>query len=154
LLAEYSLLKEHGVEKIYHLNNQKLDYIDCRNIIYITRPKIKLMRFIADQIKTHARLNTKIEYNLFFVPKRTLVCEMILEELGVMGDITIGEFHLDLIPLETDVLSLEMDNSFKEIVLDRDMSSLHNMANAIMKLQAIHGIIPKICGKGAAAQVR
>jgi hypothetical protein len=112
------------------------------------------MKFIADQIKANARSNTKFEYNLFFVPKRTLVCEIILEELGVFGDITIGEFHLDLCTLETDVLSLEMDKSFKEIVLDKDMSSIHNMANAIMKLQAIYGLIPKICGKGAAAQVR
>ena len=71
-----------------------------------------------------------------------------------MGEITIGEFHLDLIPLESDLLSLEMENSFKDVTLDADFTSIHNMASAIMKLQAIHGIIPKICGKGVHAQVR
>lgn len=154
LLAEFSLLKEHGVEKIFHLTNNRLDHLDSRNVIYICRPKIENMKFIAGQIKNQTRSSgPAVEYTLFFVPKRTVVCEMILEELGVFGDLTIREFHLDLIPLETDVLSLENHNAFKEVTLDGDFTSIHSMANAIIKLQAIHGIIPKICGKGSATQV-
>ena len=53
----------------------------------------------------------------FFVPRRTLVCEKILEDEGVVGDVTIGEYPLYFIPLEPDLLSLELESSFQELYL-------------------------------------
>lgn len=53
----------------------------------------------------------------FFVPRRTLVCEKILEEECVVGDITIGEYPLYFVPLEADLLSLELEHSFQELYL-------------------------------------
>lgn len=38
--------KDHGVEKIYHLDSDTLE-TDCPGLIYICRPKLKYMRFIA-----------------------------------------------------------------------------------------------------------
>jgi len=54
-----------------------------------------------------------------FVPRRTLVCEKILEDEGVLGDLTIGEFPLHFIPLESDLLSLELEDAFEELYLVR-----------------------------------
>lgn len=45
------------------------------------------------------------------------VCEMILENEGVLGHITLEEFHLHLFPLDTDLLSLEMPDIFKSFYL-------------------------------------
>jgi hypothetical protein len=39
----------------------------------------------------------------------------ILEEEGVLGDVTISSYNLQFIPLAEDVISLEYDNAFKEI---------------------------------------
>lgn len=39
----------------------------------------------------------------------------ILEEEGVLGDVTLSSYNLQFIPTEEDVLSLEVDNAFKEI---------------------------------------
>lgn len=39
----------------------------------------------------------------------------ILEEEGVLGDITISFYNLQFIPLAEDVISLENDNAFKEL---------------------------------------
>ena len=36
-----------------------------------------------------------------------------------MDCITMSEFNIDLIPLDVDILSLEMNNSFKEIFIDK-----------------------------------
>lgn len=38
LVAEVALLREHGVEKIYHLTPGRLD-TECTNLIYLVRPK-------------------------------------------------------------------------------------------------------------------
>lgn len=40
-----------------------------------------------------------------------------LEEEGVLGDVVIKEYNLAFIPLEPDVLSLEMENAAREIFL-------------------------------------
>jgi hypothetical protein len=55
--------------------------------------------------------------SIYFVPRRTMLCERVLAEEGVFGDVKTGEFHLDLIPFEEDVLSLEMPSAFRECFL-------------------------------------
>jgi hypothetical protein len=52
-------------------------------------------------------------------PRRTLVCEKIFEDEGILGEITIREFPLYFIPLEHDLLSLELESSFEELYLVR-----------------------------------
>jgi len=52
-----------------------------------------------------------------------LVCEKILEEAGVLGDVTSLEFPLYFQPLEKDVLSLELPNAFSELYLVSDQIS-------------------------------
>ena len=50
------------------------------------------------------------EFFIFWVPRRTLVSNSILEEAGIIGDVNISEFPLYFMPLEEDVLSLELDS--------------------------------------------
>jgi hypothetical protein len=38
-----------------------------------------------------------------------------LEEEGILGDITISSYNLQFIPIAGDVISLENDNAFKEL---------------------------------------
>ncbi|CAM0136857.1 unnamed protein product [Umbelopsis sp. WA50703] len=118
LIAEIPLLKDHGVEKIYHLDGSILD-TDCKNLIYICRPKLKYMKYIAAQIRKDRQDTSKrIEYSLFFVPQRTMLCERVLEEEGVLGDITLGEYAMEWIPFEDDLISMELDNNtWKELNL-------------------------------------
>ncbi|KAF9360746.1 hypothetical protein BGX34_007526 [Mortierella sp. NVP85] len=149
LIAEFALLKDHGVEKIYHLQPGALE-TDCKNLIYICRPQVNYMKYIAENIHTHLKepRTSTYRYSLFFVPRRTALCEKVLEDEGVFGEITKGEYHLDLLPLEDDLLSLEWDSTFKELYLDQDTTSLHYAAKSLMRLQSIYGWFPRILGKG------
>ncbi|KAI9095923.1 Sec1-like protein [Phlyctochytrium arcticum] len=147
LIAEFDLLKDHGVEKIYHLSSGPLN-TECSNLIYICRPEISHMKWIAGHIQGHKQKGVNIHYRIYFVPQRSLLCERILEEESVYGEVTIGEYHLDLVPLDSDLLSLEMDNAFRDLYLYNDTEILHIMAKAIAKVQNIYGTIPRIIGKG------
>jgi vacuolar protein sorting-associated protein 33A len=51
------------------------------------------------------------------VPRRTLVSNKILEDEGVLGDVNVADFHLYFLPLEDDVLSLELGDAFVELYL-------------------------------------
>jgi hypothetical protein len=57
------------------------------------------------------------EFSIFWVPRKTLVSEKILEEAGVLGDTTTSEFPLYFLPLEKDLLSLELEDSFSRPIL-------------------------------------
>lgn len=70
---------------------------------------------ILDHIKRHARESQRHTYTLFLVPRNSALVTQILEEEGVLGDVTISSYNLQFIPLAEDVISLENDNAFKEI---------------------------------------
>ena len=85
--------------------------------MYVTSRERSTDKFTA-HIKNNAKIpGQQFEYNVMFVPRRTLVCEKILEDEGVLGDLTIGEFPLHFIPLEPDLLSLELEDAFEELYL-------------------------------------
>lgn len=68
------------------------------------------------------------------------------------GNCVIGEFHLNLVPLDSDVMSMELPLSFKNCNLHGDQTSLFYAAHAIMQLQNLFGVIPRITGKGEASR--
>jgi vacuolar protein sorting-associated protein 33A len=49
------------------------------------------------------------------VPRVSTLVSRILEEEGVLGEVTLSSFNLQFIPLADDVISLEHDNAFKEL---------------------------------------
>ena len=51
------------------------------------------------------------------MPRRTLVCNKILEDAGVLGDVGVEELSLHFVPLEHDVLSLCLDDAFSDLYL-------------------------------------
>lgn len=72
---------------------------------------------MIDQIKAApAALNHT--YTLLLSPRITSVCASTLEDLGVFGSVDLHEFPMTLIPLERDVLSLELGaQAYKDIFL-------------------------------------
>lgn len=50
------------------------------------------MRIIAEHIRQHEMDKQKKEYTLCFVPRRTMICERVLEEEGVYGGILIIKY--------------------------------------------------------------
>src|SRR5271169_4117591 len=88
------------------------------------------------------------EFSIFWVPRRTLVSDKILEEAGVLGDTSIFEFPLYFIPLEKDLLSLELGDSFSDLYLRKDPTPTFLLARALMLIQQKYGLFPRIIGKG------
>ena len=103
----------------------------------------------AEQIKL-IRTESKIDHDfaIIWAPRRTRVSDMVLEEHSVLGEATISEFALNFIPLEPDVLSLELESSFSDLYLKKDPTSVFASAHALMLLQKQYGLFPRILGKG------
>lgn len=88
------------------------------------------------------------EFHIFWVPRRAVVSDKILEEAGVLGDANISELPLYFFPLERDVLSLELDDAFQDLYLSKDPTPTFLLAQALMGIQSKHGLFPRITGKG------
>ncbi|XP_062561013.1 vacuolar protein sorting-associated protein 33A [Armigeres subalbatus] len=155
LVARYTFLKEHHVTKMYALRPEPWSDIDVKNIIFITRPNQTLMDYIANNIHEEERKKkiSRKEYYLYFVPKKSFLCEKRLQVKGVLGSLThIGEFKCDFFPFDNDLLSMELKDAYKDLYLDRDTSCLHQSACALLALQKLYGRIPKVYGIGSCAQ--
>lgn len=96
------------------------------------------------------RSESKIDHDftVIWVPRRTLVSNLILEEHGVLGEASILELNLHFVPLESDLLSLELDGSFNDLILRKDPTCIYASAQALMLLQKKYGLFPRILGKG------
>lgn len=147
LVTEVALLKHHGVDKMFWLEPGPLTSA-ATNVVYLCRPLIKYVKIIADQVKAHLRESQKHRYTLFLVPRISTLVSRILEEEGILGDITISSYNLQFIPIADDVISLENDNAFKELWVDGDETVIYNSALALNSLQKVYGHFPRILGKG------
>jgi vacuolar protein sorting-associated protein 33A len=66
--------------------------------------------------------------------------------------VEIGEYHLNFIPFESDILSLELDTVFRQCYVDGDTSPLNVIARALCRFQDSFGVIPHVKSKGAASK--
>lgn len=82
------------------------------------------------------------------MPRRTALSDKVLEETGILGDTNVSELPLYFFPLEKDLLSLELDSSFRDLYLAKDPTSLFLLSKALMGIQQKHGLFPRIIGKG------
>ncbi|KAF7510907.1 hypothetical protein GJ744_005737 [Endocarpon pusillum] len=149
LFVNFSTLKEYGVDKLFVLENGNTDSSQ-RNIAYLVHgEEPSQVQATAEQIKKLLK-NGSVEHeiSIFWVPRRTLVSNKILEDEGVLGDVNVSEFPMYFLPLEDDVLSLELEDAFMELYLKGNPTSIFLASRALMLIQQRHGFFPRILGKG------
>ncbi|KAM7532363.1 hypothetical protein LguiB_035773 [Lonicera macranthoides] len=149
LIVQTALLKEHGVE-LRHLNPEPVQ-TECTKIVYLVRTQIDLMKFICSHIHNDISKGLQREYYLYFVPRRAVVCEKILEDEKIHNLLTIGEYPLYVVPIDEDELSFELDSAYKECLVDGDTTSIWHIAKALHKLESSFGVIPNVRAKGKAS---
>ena len=147
LVAGFNMLKERGVDKVFTINQE---IVNEDKLVIILKPTVENANLLSAIVKRVKQQECVI--NVFWVPRRTLVCDLLLKDLGVYGDVVIGEYHLDVYPYEPYLMSLNSPNSFKDLYLDGDISILKTLCNSIMKIQLIYGFIPTILGVGKYSQ--
>ncbi|KAI1774134.1 vacuolar protein sorting 33A-like protein [Hypoxylon cercidicola] len=149
VVVKVSTLQDYGIDKFFFLENKNAD-TSQRNVVFMARGECaRHAQSIAEQIKRLQRESqTGHEFHVFWVPRRTLVSDKILEEAGVLGDVSIAELPLYFFPLERDVLSLELESSFQDLFLFKDTTPTFLMAKALMGIQSKHGLFPRVIGKG------
>ncbi|KAL4168764.1 hypothetical protein KRP22_012157 [Phytophthora ramorum] len=141
-----AVLKDHGVKDFHAFGKTVKSSCEC--VLFLVRPSVRAMRYVAKYVRDLP----KKRFHLYYVSRRTLVCDEVLKKEGVFGSLSVGEYKLDLIPFDDDVLTLELDSCFKEFYVDGDKTNLHTVAASLIKLQTVFGMIPHVKYKGFMAQ--
>ncbi|KAK6136193.1 hypothetical protein DH2020_030084 [Rehmannia glutinosa] len=149
LILVAHLNTKHGAE-LRHLTAEPIQ-TERTKVVYLVRAQLELMKFICSHIHNDTSKGLHREYYLYFVPRRVVACEKILEEEKVHELLNIGEFHLYMIPMDEDILSFELDLAQKEYLVDGDATSLWHIAKGIHNLEFSFGVIPNVRAKGKAA---
>lgn len=69
------MYQEHGAE-LRHLSSDPIQ-TDCSKVVYLVRSQMDLMRFICSHIQNDISKGLQREYFVYFVPRRTVVCEKV-----------------------------------------------------------------------------
>ena len=82
--------------------------------------------------------------HVLFVPRRTIECDEILNDSGLFQDATktsITSIGLDLVALDSDLLSLEEPDNFMHHLLEDDDDYRVYVQNSLRRLESIYGKI-------------
>ncbi|CAN6977647.1 hypothetical protein IGI04_037573 [Brassica rapa subsp. trilocularis] len=146
LIIQTSTLKELGLE-LRHLSEEPVQ-TECTKVVYLVRSQLSFMKHIASHIQNDISKAIQRDYYVYFVPRRSVACEKILEQEKVHNLVTVKEFPLYMVPLDEDVISFELELCEKDCLVDGDVSSLWHVAKAIHELEFSFGVIPKVRAKG------
>ena len=109
--------------------------------IYVIRPNKDIMNIISEIHYVLKAMHPNAKECIIFVPKETYDIIEYMQNFNMLNQFRIENFNVDLIPIELDLLSLEKENSIKEIYIDKDYSSISDLANAVVKLETAFGKI-------------
>lgn len=90
-------------------------------------------------------------YHVCHVPASDLLCESILEEHGVYGQVSFHQLALHMIPIDHDLWSFQLPSFFRSIALDGDETPLPWVAKGLVRLQEAFGPFSQIHSIGETA---
>jgi hypothetical protein len=105
------------------------------NLLYMIRPSLAIMGGLCADIKARRAGGLAGSIELYFAPTRSIACEQFLEDQGLLSAVKIHELKLGLVPVDSDLLSLEMSTLTRDYVLDGDSWSLHAIGNTLHDFQ-------------------
>jgi len=115
--------------------------LEDQMLIFVIKP-------INDSIDNVIFINTmvngtvkSIDINIIFIPGETPKIIEYLIEMNHINVFGLYSFSIDILPIDYDLFSLDNDESFREIYIDKNNSSIEQLANIVLKLEVAFGKI-------------
>ena len=143
--------------KIHLIDLQKsfynLDELKEDVVIYIIQSNKEIFSNILESYFLISSKFQGVEASIIFIPGESY--EIIEYMMGndLINKLKILSFNIDLFPIDNDLLSLEKGNCFREIYIDKDLTSISELANAFVKLESCFGKVKHSYIKGDNAKI-
>ncbi|KAL8197329.1 UNVERIFIED_CONTAM: Vacuolar protein sorting-associated protein 33B [Gekko kuhli] len=151
-IANVSLLKQHEVDKLYRIEN-KPAHSTSDQLCFLVRPRIRSVKYVADIVNADKAAGRTRKYKIIFSPQKFYTCEMVLEEEGIYGDVTWDEWSFYLLPLDDDVISMELPEFFRDYFLEGNQCWISTVAQALQLMSSLFGPFTRTYGIGRCAKM-
>nr|XP_057933001.1 vacuolar protein sorting-associated protein 33B [Doryrhamphus excisus] len=151
-IANVSILKQHDVDKLYKVENKPV-ISTSDQLCFLIRPRIQTVKWICDVVNADKAAGKYRRYKVIFTPQKFYACETVLEEQGVYGDVTMDEWAFYLLPLDNDIISLELPEFFQDNFVAGDQRWVKTAGSALHLLHSIYGPFSKVYGIGRCSKM-
>ena len=114
-------------------------------VVFILKANLTLIQTMADLITQY---EGETKFLAFICPRYTVLCHEVLESKNVAKSLTVHELPYEFIPIEKDVLTLDDNLGFRNLMLGYNFQTLTLVKHSLQRLEALYGKIPLKCGKG------
>ncbi|XP_060550699.1 vacuolar protein sorting-associated protein 33B isoform X2 [Pantherophis guttatus] len=150
-IANVSILK-HDVHKLYKLE-KKPAHSSSDQLCFLLRPRLASLRLVAELINADKAVGRARKYKIIFSPQKFYTCELVLEEEGIYGDVTWDEWSFSLLPLDNDIISMELPEFFRDYFLEADQRWINTVAQALQLMNSLFGPFTETYGIGRCAKM-
>ena len=154
ILTKYVLTgPEVFIEYTNKFSSSKGIKLEEQMLIFVIEP---IQNNIDSLIYIHSMLNVPvktIDINIIFIPGETPKIIEYMIEMNHLNCFDLYSFSIDIIPIDYDLFSLDNDESFREIYIDKNNSSIEQLANILLKLEVAFGKIKHKYIKGNNAKL-
>ncbi len=150
-INDITILRNEQIKKEI-LNLNKNITIDCEIMIFLIPGKIIFLKEVIAIIKKYVdetrikNINTKqnnkiSEFHIIFIPKIDNDCQQLLRVSEFQPYTKIYNLNMDIYSLDYDLMSLEENNSIKDLYIDKNYNCLSILSRVIIKFQTVFGKI-------------
>ena len=108
-------------------------------VLYIIQPNKEVFTIILESYFLISSMFKGVETNIIFIPGESYEIIEYMMANDLIKNFKIFSFNIDLLPIDNDLLSLEKENCFREIYIDKNLTSISELANAFVKLESCFG---------------
>uniref|UniRef100_A0A673WF61 VPS33B late endosome and lysosome associated n=1 Tax=Salmo trutta TaxID=8032 RepID=A0A673WF61_SALTR len=146
----YLLEQQHDVDKLYKVEYKPILYRTVRGCFLYPLTKWFPFPDVVNADKAFGRFR---RYKIIFSPQKFYACENLLEEQGIFGDVTTDEWSFYLLPLDDDIISLELPEFFRDNFLEGDQRWVRTAGSALHLLHSVYGPFSKVYGIGRCSKM-
>ncbi|XP_037304284.2 vacuolar protein sorting-associated protein 33B [Pungitius pungitius] len=151
-IANVSTLKQHEVDKLYKVEHKPV-VSTSDQLCFLIRPRIQTVKWICDVANADKAVGRFRRYKIIFTPRKFYACEAVLEEQGIFGEVTTDEWSFSLLPLDDDVISMELPEFFRDNFLAGDQRWVRTAGSALHLLHSLYGPFSKLYGIGRCSKM-
>ncbi|KAJ0001827.1 hypothetical protein NQD34_001623 [Periophthalmus magnuspinnatus] len=144
-IANVSTLKQHEVDKLYKVEHKAV-VSSADQLCFLIRPRIQTVKWICGESgEVGQSCGTRMRrYKIIFTPQKFFACEAILEEHGAFGDVSCDQWDFHLLPVDDDIISLELPEFFTDTFLAGDQRWVRTVGSALHLLHSLFGPFSKM----------
>ncbi|XP_049905773.1 vacuolar protein sorting-associated protein 33B [Epinephelus moara] len=151
-IANVSTLKQHEVDKLYKVEYKPI-ISTSDQLCFLIRPRIQTVKWICDVANADKAAGKFRRYKIIFAPQKFYACEVMMEEQGIFGDVTTDEWSFYLLPLDDDIISMELPEFFRDNFLAGDQRWVRTAGSALHLLHSLYGPFSKLYGIGRCSKM-